>query len=75
MSTTRQRPFGVTLLAILAAISALGALWQNPAVPAHHPLHHRRAAVLRLRPPRGHPVGGDGVDLGLGRTQSVEPAP
>ena len=29
MSTTRQRPFGVTLLAILAGISALGALWST----------------------------------------------
>jgi hypothetical protein len=29
MSTTRQRPFGVTLLAILAGISALGALWHT----------------------------------------------
>jgi hypothetical protein len=29
MSTTRQRPFGVTLLAILAGVSALGALWST----------------------------------------------
>ena len=29
MSMTRNRPFGVTLLAILAGISALGALWST----------------------------------------------
>ncbi len=29
MSMSRQRPFGVTLLAILAGISALGALWST----------------------------------------------
>ena len=29
MSMTRHRPFGVTLLAILAGISALGALWST----------------------------------------------